>query len=64
MTTNLMTTKELDLAVGLIIEAHGNGLTREAFDDVSKDLAPTLGLRDRLWARYLLARGGSSYQPA
>ena len=55
-----MTTEELDLIVGLIIEAHGRTLARPAFDEAARPLVPTLGLRDRLWARYLLARDVSS----
>ena len=57
-----VTTEELDLAVGLIIEAHGRELTRLAFDEAARDLVSLQGLRDRLWARYLLARHGSSYR--
>lgn len=58
--------EELDLAVGLIIEAHGPELDRTAFDVAAREFTSLLGLRDRLWARYLLVvRGlgnGSFYQ--
>jgi hypothetical protein len=54
-----MTTEELDLAVDLIIQAHGQTLDRSTFENVARNLTPTLGVRDRMWARYLLAvRGG------
>ena len=46
---------EFDIAVSLIIEAHGQGLDRATFDAVARDLVPLQGHRDRLWARYLLA---------
>jgi hypothetical protein len=56
-----VTREDLDVAVGLIVEAHGRELAREAFDEVARGLLPTLGLLDRAWARYLLAVRGSSY---
>ena len=59
-----MTTEEIDIAVGLIIEAHGHELARPAFDEAARDFVPIQGLRDRLWARYLLVRHGSSYRGA
>ena len=51
-----MTSEELDLAVSLIVEVYGRELTRSMFDEAAKDVVPTIGLLDRLWARYLLAR--------
>ncbi len=56
-----LTTEEEGVALSLIIEAHGHGLTRSAFDEVARDFVSHLGVRDRLWACYLLARPPGSF---
>lgn len=50
-----MMVEELDVAARLILAQYGMSMQRGDFDEVAACLVTTLGERDRLWARYLMA---------
>jgi len=49
-----MTVEEMDMVVEIIAEVYRDDLEYEKFDGMAYDVNSMQGIRDRLWARYLI----------